>query len=174
LMEGMKTTALTAGEILKKIKETLDPSTETLDHVHKNTSPENNSSVVAYFNIADRHLLFTGDAGIDALHHAADYAVSNGVDLTNLDFFDVPHHGSKHNLDGAFLDRIKASTAFISVTEQSEKHPSPRVINALVRRGFRVFTTEAGNIRHPHQAPSRDGYAVIDPYKFVAEFDDDA
>jgi len=159
--------------ILKSIKESLDPTSETLDHVHKNTSNENNSSTVLYFNIAGHGLLFTGDAGIEALHRAADYAANLGLDLTNLRFLDVPHHGSKHNVDTALLDRVNAQTAYISAAAASKKHPSPRVVNALLRRGMNVFTTQNGGIRHNFNSPARPNWSPIQPLTFVEEFEDE-
>lgn len=162
-----------ASEVIRKIQETLDPSTETLDHVHKNTSPENNSSAVTYFNLDERHLLFTGDAGVDALHMAADYAQVNGVDLSQLHLLDIPHHGSKHNIDSRFLDRVGAASAFISATKDSKKHPSPRVLNALMRRNIAIGTTENQNIWHSFNAPARHDYSPLPAYAFVSEFGDD-
>lgn len=173
LMGSLGAPVTAAVEALKRIQETIDPSTETLDHVHKNTSPENNSSAILYFDLGGHKLLFTGDAGVVALHQAADYAEVAGLDLTDLKFLDIPHHGSKHNLDSAFLDRVGTKTAFISATKDSKKHPSPRVINALVRRGVRVFTTEASNMWHHHDAPLRDNYSSVEPQELNTDFEDD-
>lgn len=161
------------GEMLRKIQETLDPSTETLDHVHKNTSPENSSSTIIYFNLYGHKMLFTGDAGVEALHRALNYGESIGLDFTDLSFLDIPHHGSKHNIDTAFLNRINVETAFISATKDSKKHPSPRVTNALVRRGIKFFTTESGSILHHHDSPDRPDYGSLQPGGLIAEFEDE-
>ena len=173
LAEAINKAATTIDEAIKKVQETLDPSTETLDHVHKDTSSENSSSVIAYFNFDGKHLLFTGDAGVEALHRAADYADTQAIPLTQLSFLDVPHHGSKHNVDSRFLNRVRAETAFISATKDSKKHPSPRVRNALVRRNFSLSTTEESNIRHQFNAPDLEGYSPVTPLGFISEFEDD-
>jgi beta-lactamase superfamily II metal-dependent hydrolase len=172
-LEALNAPVQAVAEVLRKIQETLDPSTETLDHVHKNTSPENSSSAIIYFNFYGHKMLFTGDAGVDALHRALDYGQGVGLDFSDLNLLDIPHHGSKHNTDTAFLDRIGAKTAFISATKDSKKHPSPRVTNALVRRGINYFTTEAGNILHHHDAPDRGDYHTITPGSLVSEFEDE-
>ena len=167
------TTTSAVGAVLRKIQETLDPRSETLDNVHKDTSPENNSSTVIDFNLSGHKLLFTGDAGVVALHRALDYGVSAGLDFSDLNFLDVPHHGSHHNLDSAFLNRIGVKTAFVSATKDSKKHPAPRVLNALVRRGINYYTTEASNIMHSHDAPDRSDYHDLTPGSLVSEFEDD-
>lgn len=172
-LETLKVPASAVGELVRKIQETLDPASETLDHVHKNTSAENNSSSIIYFNLYGHRMMFTGDAGVTALHRALDYGEGTGLDFSSLSFLDVPHHGSKHNVDAAFLDRIGVKTAFISATEDSKKHPSPRVTNALVRRGINFFTTEAGNILHHHDAPDRPDYNSLTPGILMPEFDDE-
>jgi hypothetical protein len=173
LAEMVKAPATTAAEVIRKIQETLDPSTSTLDHVHKNTSPENSSSAILYFDIEGHEMLFTGDAGIEALNKAINFAIASQLDLTRLNFLDVPHHGSKHNLDTSVLNRIKAQTAFISATKDIKKHPSPRVINELVRRGYKVFTTESSNILHHFNAPQRSNYSSMTPHSLIPEFDED-
>jgi beta-lactamase superfamily II metal-dependent hydrolase len=99
--------------------------------------------------------LFTGDAGKTALHAAADYAAGIGVPLTGLNFLDVPHHGSRRNLSTSVLSRINGTTAFISASPGSSKHPSKKVVNALKKSGARVFKTNGGTIRHHHNAPNR-------------------
>lgn len=162
-----------AETVANKIRETLDPNTETLDLVSKTTEPENNSSAIIYFNLYGRKLLFTGDAGVEALHRALDYGESKGLDFSDLDFLHVPHHGSKHNVDTAFLDRIGAERAYISATDDSKKHPSPRVTNALVRRSIKFFTTELQDIQHRFDAPRHQGYGPMEPGRFVTEFEED-
>lgn len=152
-----------------------DPQSSTLDDVEKNSDPVNNSSVIVYFNISGEGLLFTGDASVEALHKAADYAESCGIDLSNLNLFDVPHHGSKHNLDLAFVNRVFAKRAVVSAACNSEKHPSPRVKNALIHRGANVFTNEDSNVRFPiNNPPSRPEYSTeLSPEQFTTEFGDD-
>ena len=60
------------------------------------TSAENESSVILYGVLADRGILLTGDAGVQALTAAANFAESHGVTMPeNLKFAQVPPpHGS--------------------------------------------------------------------------------
>lgn len=151
-------------EAVKWVMETLQ--IETLDD-SGTTSAENNSSVIVLFTINGEKLLFTGDAGIDALTRAADYAESLAIPLTDLRFLDVPHHGSRRNVGPKILDRVKAGTAFISASAKSEKHPSKKVINALIRRGSAVYSTCGVNMCHRSlDAPARTGYTNVTPLPF--------
>ncbi|MCA1607055.1 MAG: hypothetical protein LC775_16655, partial [Acidobacteria bacterium] len=73
------------------------------------TGPRNNSSVIALLKVDRQHLLFTGDAGIPALERAADYYEYIHLGAFSsypLNFFQGPHHGSKHNVGPTILNRI--------------------------------------------------------------------
>ncbi len=146
------------------VEETLDPATETLDD-SGTTSPANNSSVILLLTIDGKKLLFTGDAGIPALTAAADYAESMGIMLDDLYFLHVPHHGSKHNVGKTILDRIKAKKAQVSAALKAPKHPSKKVVNALIRRGTNVYGTKGQPIHHRHNAPDR-GWSQANPLPF--------
>ncbi len=130
-----------AKEAVRWVQESLDPRSETLDDSGE-TTPENNSSVILLVNTPDGKLLFTGDAGISALAAAADYANGYGIDLRYLRIFQVPHHGSRHNLGPTILSRIGGTYSLISASKDADpKHPSRRVVNALIRRGSTVVAT---------------------------------
>lgn len=122
------------------------------------TSPRNNTSVVTLLTLDGRQLMLTGDAGIDALNLACDEYENRVGDLSlyPLTFFQAPHHGSRRNLAPSVLNRILGKpganfgtpTSFISSAKADPKHPSPKVTNALKRRGARVFATEGNQLMH--------------------------
>jgi beta-lactamase superfamily II metal-dependent hydrolase len=119
-------------------------------------SAENNSSMILLFTDGTDKFLFTSDAGVLALTEAANRANSLGFDLKSLNAFQVPHHGSKHNVGPSILDRIVGpklnqetftKTAVVSASKEAEpKHPSRRVVNALMRRGAQVLTTQGNTL----------------------------
>jgi beta-lactamase superfamily II metal-dependent hydrolase len=154
------------------VDETLEVETLT-DPPVNSVSAENNSSCIILFTIDGHKLLFTGDAGSDALILASDYAQSIGIALDDLYFLHVPHHGSKRNMGPKVLNRIKATTAFISAGKEAEpKHPSKRVTNALVRRGATICVT-AGNglLKRSPEHPLRAGWsaAPVVPFYWKVE-----
>jgi beta-lactamase superfamily II metal-dependent hydrolase len=150
-------------ESINWIKETLD--IETLDESGE-TSGENNSSTVLLLKFQEGNYLFTGDTGIPALKNVIAYSKSKGINLKNLRFLQVPHHGSRRNSSPSVLNEIKAKTAYISAAKDSEKHPSRKVINALIRRGAKVYSTEGSNLCHYLNCDSREGYSSATAHQF--------
>lgn len=153
---------------------------ETLDD-EGDTGPRNNSSVVALLTVDGRRLMFTGDAGIPALELAAEYyeQAIGTFESYSLDFFQAPHHGSKRNVGPTILNRILGSrgygynelSSFISSAKACEDHPSPKVLNALKRRGATVCATEGTSICNRHNSPQRIDRGPIEPYGWVDEED---
>lgn len=150
------------------IRETLDMESETLKDNDKDTNSENNSSTILLFIINGEKFLFTGDAGKDALYNAIDYAEKLGVNLEDLHFLDIPHHGSHRNIEPSILEKIKTKTAFISAPKKGDpKHPSRKVVNALIRRETLVYVNNQGqSICYPSEnAPGR-GWQKAELAKF--------
>lgn len=143
---------------------------DLLDDDEDTTSAENNTSTVVLFNIDGHKLLFTGDVGKTGLTHAIDYAESVGHSLTDLNFFDVPHHGSKRNISSKILKRVKSGISIISASKESTKHPAKKVTNALQKHGSRVFVTRGVTTRHHNDAPERGwGLAQHEPFHDTVE-----
>lgn len=143
-----------------------------------NTSAENESSVVLFGTVADRGILLTGDAGIQALSAAAGYAEARGVSIpAHIQFAQVPHHGSRNNVSPSVLDRLIGQklttplvdarvTAFVSAAKESETHPRSAVVNAFIRRGAKVIPTKGQAIRHHHDMGVRSGWNPVEPLPF--------
>ncbi|SRR5258708_1718198 len=125
------------------------------------TSPENNSSVILLAILYEKKILFTGDAGIQALTNAVGLADAAGIVLTDLTFFHIPHHGSKHNLGNKILEKIKAEIAYVSASKDSPKHPSKRITNALIKNGARVYVTRGSHLYHHKNAPDRNWSTAV-------------
>ena len=147
---------------------------ETLRDDGEDTQPNNNSSAIVFFNIEGHRLLFTGDAGKAGLLRVADYAAREGISLTGLDLLHVPHHGSKRNVGPTVLDLIQGDLAIISAAKGGEpKHPSKKVINALIRRGSTVYTTQGKGLWYQHNAPARTGWdAYVSPQSFYDQVEE--
>lgn len=153
-----------------------EPNYETLDS-KGSTTPDNNSSVIMALYLDGSYMLFTGDAGIEALTKCSR---SFEIIRPSLSFLQVPHHGSDNNVSPAVLNCIlgppqrydlKKYTAFVSASKDSESHPDPKVTNACRRRGAWVYQTEGQIITHYKNAPQRNGWGPITsiPFQKVAE-----
>ncbi len=156
-------------ESINWIRETFEY--ETLDESGETTG-ENNSSTVLLLRYQGENYLFTGDTGIPALKNVIAYSKMKGLNLKELSFLQVPHHGSRRNSSPSVLDEIKAKTAYISASKDNEKHPSLKVINALIRRGANVFSTEGKNICHHKNCDGRQGYESALAHQFYDQVQD--
>lgn len=146
------------------------------------TSSENQSSVILYGKIEKRGILLTGDAGVDALNRAADFAEANGIDLQASSFIQVPHHGSRNNVSPSILDRIvgpkigidsnPSKTAVVSASKESTTHPRRVVTNAFKRRGAKVLATKGSTICSHYNFPSRAGWVTAEPLPFFDEVEE--
>lgn len=129
------------------------------------TSADNEASVVLWGQFDGQGVLLTGDAGIQALNHAADQAQAEGIDLpARLSLLQVPHHGSRHNVSPSVLDRLlgprkpqddgqATKRAFVSAGAGSMAHPHAMVTNALLRRGATPYATRGVMLSHGHRMP---------------------
>jgi len=127
------------------------------------TRPENDSSVILLLTVEGQRVLLTADAGQPALHSAVGVARSREIDLTKLNLFQVPHHGSRRNFDSSILDQIHAPLAVISAPVYSEKHPASSVVDAIIMRGVTLYATRGISLLYSFNAPQRVGYGPVQP-----------
>jgi len=158
---------------VSKIFESLDIETLKEDG---QTSSENESSVILYANFNGKGILLTGDAGIRALNKAYEYYPQLSK---NLKFIQIPHHGSRRNVAPSILNKIlgekgqsENKTAFVSASKEAKKHPRQVVVNAFIRRGCKVISTEGMTIRHSHNMSNREGWSSATPLKFKEEVEE--
>ena len=131
------------------------------------TSAENDSSAIVFLEVCGQTMMFTGDAGVEALTHAIEYGEGLGLAFSNLDLFHVPHHGSEHNIDANVLDKIEARLAVVSAAPHgAPKHPSSTVTNALMDRGTEVYATQGQALCYSVNAPSRPGWSPATPVPY--------
>ncbi|CAL2083180.1 conserved hypothetical protein [Tenacibaculum dicentrarchi] len=136
------------------------------------TSAENNSSAVVLLELDGDKYLFTGDTGIPALKRIIDYCNNKGIDISNVKFMQVPHHGSKRNISPSILNSIKCKTAYVSASKDAPKHPAKKVINAYIRRGAKVYTTEGTGLNHHINTNTRIGWSSATPKPFSENVED--
>jgi beta-lactamase superfamily II metal-dependent hydrolase len=147
------------------------------------TSASNESSVVLYGALGDdRRVLLTGDAGINALSWAAQYAISSGLPLQQFSFVQIPHHGSRRNVGPTVLNQLLGPiqpessatrfSAFVSAPADDATHPRKIVLNAFQRRGGKVIPTQGVDKIHYGGFPKREGYTDVDSCPFYTQVED--
>lgn len=145
---------------------------------------ENESSAILFARYDGCGYLLTGDAGVESLKAAAEFAVLRGINLpAEVAFIQIPHHGGRHNVSTEALNLIVGKplprgfgeltrTAFVSASEKAPKHPKRVVTNAFIRRGFKVGQTKGNSIWHSRGMPSRGNYSALSYLPFHEETDE--
>jgi beta-lactamase superfamily II metal-dependent hydrolase len=149
-----------SGAVANKLE---DHNIETLTN-SGTTSPSNNTSTVILLELSSgEKMLFTGDAGLEALELAHSNYIALGHLPGQLNFVQVPHHGSRQNVGPDILDKflgqktnssdIKRGTAYVSAAANCKKdgHPKKSVSNAFRRRGYPVHQTAGEHLKHGHE-----------------------
>jgi len=137
------------------------PYSSVLDDPSIDTKPVNNSSIILLIEGYGKKLLFTGDAGKRALRDAITVR-----DISRLTWFDVPHHGSRRNLDTQIINHLAPQVAYIS-SPGTTKHPRRTVIRALQKAGAVVFSTcKHGSVCHGDWQ-SRPGFSAVKAWEVV-------
>jgi beta-lactamase superfamily II metal-dependent hydrolase len=146
------------------------------------TSPSNETSLVLYGVFSEPgRVLFTGDAGVNALTWAANYADERGLPLRKFAFVQVPHHGSRRNVGPTILNRIigpiqptatQRFVAYISAPPNDDTHPRRIVVNAFIRRGGTVVATQGQNKLFYGGFPQRPGYVDVVPLQLSTEVEE--
>ncbi|RZK39076.1 MAG: MBL fold metallo-hydrolase [Pedobacter sp.] len=166
-MQGTSSQKTFSGEKVSRYED-LSFETENLTAESESTSAENNMSLVLYLTIAGKKILLTGDSGCDGLYKSIYYAKTQGINLSELDLMQIPHHGSRHNLSQGILREIQAPVGIISCAKNGQpSHPSSIVTNALIRRKITPHTTQGSNVFFRYgNAPAREGYTSSIPVSF--------
>lgn len=132
---------------------------KAMDDAEDDASAHNQSSIIILFKPADgRKFLFTGDMGADAYNNMEE---SDRLNIGDVYWLKVPHHGSKHNLCSDIIRHINPQVAYISTAKYGH-YLSKAVVNALKRIGCRVYVTTLpvkGSIQHQCGLDTHDGYS---------------
>lgn len=172
-----------AQAVVRAAQETWD-SERLTEPASDAVEPLNHTSTIIHLNFGDK-ILLTGDAGVQALTLAADYADSRSIDLRTCTRIQVPHHGSKRNVGPSILNRIVgpirpagdagSKAGMLSCAKDGEpKHPSTRVTNAFFRRGAPCSGTRGRHILWSSQdAPARPGWSIVPCIPFRDQYNEE-
>jgi beta-lactamase superfamily II metal-dependent hydrolase len=122
-----------------------DDSEDDGDLGGETTSPENEISTILVmpWTGADgltKYFLLTADAGTAALADLQARSENAKSLLKAVKWMQLPHHGSRRNMNIELLDYYKPEVGFVSA-EGSKKHPSVKLVNAVKERGGEVYST---------------------------------
>ena len=175
IVESDTTPVAADKHIVQHAKSILDAEwgEENLKGDTEGTSPENETSIVQFAEVCGKTILLTGDAGVRALSKAYQAACSMGKSIGALDWFQVPHHGSRRNVStdvlnkwlGDILPEVhtppNGKVAIVSANRYDPEHPKKAVIRAMIHRGRRVFQTRIAFCTRSGNAPPRNWAQAI-------------
>lgn len=102
---------------------------------NEQTSEINETSIISFLQLPDKNFLFTGDAGKVGLQNAVHYLyVTSPIEDYTVTHLQLPHHGSRKNINPTIIKNIGCSHYFISCPPdgESEGHPSARLVNKIL------------------------------------------
>lgn len=109
----------------------------------KKSQTENEDSLIFYTKLADKNILFMGDAG-----KISENELIQEYHLPKMDILKVGHHGSKSSSSMDFLKVVSPKISLISAgVNNSFGHPSLEVVKRLQETGEVYVTNEVGSIR---------------------------
>ncbi|WP_091134441.1 ComEC/Rec2 family competence protein [Flavobacterium anhuiense] len=116
---------------------------------HKSHSEENASSIAFLFEYKEAAVLFTADSEPDVLI-ANLKRVNNGKPV-QLDYMQLPHHGSKYNLRNELLELVKCSNYIISAdgfnkSNLPNKETLVKVLNANPDKEIQFYITQKNSL----------------------------
>ena len=153
---------------------------ETLDDDPPATSASNETSIVQWGVLEDKHVLLTADVGPEGLAEAFAYAVNSGL-YRKPDIVQIPHHGSRRNVTPTVLNAWlgnpleaegQVGVAYCSVGKDADIYPRKKVKNAFIRRGYPVHATRGMIKYHYNGWPLRQGWTKSQPEPFAHNVED--
>ena len=145
------------------------------------TSEENEMSIVLLGDMEENKFLLTGDVGIKGLEKAIEKGNKICIPLTGVNFYQIPHHGSRHNLSPSIMNKLVGNivsegiklkkVAYASVAYESD-YPRKAVVNAFIRRGIQVYKTNGYTLNHSFLMPEREGWSSIPELSFNEKVED--
>ena len=113
------------------------------------TSAVNQTSLILALHLGNTKVLFTGDAGKCAIREALAFYKSIGGNPKDFTIVQLPHHGSRKNIDPDIISEFGNPDYIISCPPdgESEGHPSRRLINKILELNPKasIYVTKNNN-----------------------------
>lgn len=113
------------------------------------TAEINQTSLIMALHLGDTKVLFTGDAGKVAIKEALRFYKSIGGNPKDFTIVQLPHHGSRKNIDPEIINEFGNPDYIISCPPdgEAEGHPSRRLINKILELNPKasIYMTKSKN-----------------------------
>jgi hypothetical protein len=128
----------------------------------------NGSSIALLAEYQETRMLFTGDAEAEDLMAALDRLVGKDQPI-DVDVFQVPHHGSRHNLSPDLAARVNTPAYLISSSGSVYHHPHKEAVARILKRGPSPHKTLYFNYRQTYNEIWGDD-RLTTKYGYVARY----
>jgi beta-lactamase superfamily II metal-dependent hydrolase len=124
---------------IDEVDENLEPCV-IVDAVSDQTPENLSGTIIQLTDGRGRRYLLTSDAGVDSF----DYVQGDGINLSGFGFVQLPHHGSRRNINAAWLKKFNTNKFFVSAVGDSH-HPRKAVINCIKRNipDAKIYSTHS-------------------------------
>jgi calcineurin-like phosphoesterase family protein len=127
-IKGIVNEVIENGRVRESINEDICNQLET-SSIKNNVTDANLISIVTRLNIDGKIYLFTGDAGIETFEEQDILQ----EDIKNIEWLDLPHHGSKNNTSAKMLSHFNPKVVFVSGNNQ-ENRPNKLIKKCLEKK----------------------------------------
>lgn len=136
--KGIKVQTLSKGKSFifkdKTSIKVLWPPNYPLSYFKNENLDKNGLSLVELLSFGKTNLLLTGDSNLE---------VVDRLSLDNIDILEIPHHGSKNNINNEVLKELRPKLVVISVGKDNRYgHPNPEVVKMLKDLGIKTLRTD--------------------------------
>lgn len=108
---------------LKILGPTRELIAKTPNGIIKESSED--GSLMTLITFSDFNAILSADSPLEEIHEALETTTGK------IEVFQIPHHGSKFNIDEDSITRVSPKLAVISVGKNKYGHPAPEVVKIL-------------------------------------------
>ena len=100
--------------------------------------PENENSLICKVTVKDKSILYMGDTS----KNAEEKLLNEKINLSNIYFLKVGHHGSKTATTEEFIQQVRPKYAIISALKKYYGHPHENTLETLNKFKVHTYLTE--------------------------------
>lgn len=158
-LEKIATTIL-AEESVNEVLEGVTPC-KIVDEKNDNNAENISSAIIEITDSNNRNYLFTSDASVDSFISS----MGNGFNYTNYKIVQLPHHGSRRNINSNLIKIFNPEQFWVSANGD-QKHPRKAVLECVKKNlpSCKIYSTHKGGSKHINSTngifPERPGWTT--------------
>ncbi len=162
-------TSLESMHLLKESEEYINEVEEgnkpckVVDEKNDASAENLTSTIIQLTDSSNRRYLFTADSGVDSFESA----VNDGFNMKDFHFVQLPHHGSRRNVNTNWICNFNPNQIWISA-EGNNKHPRKAVISCIKKnlpdcKTYSTYTVGTLHINSKQNLFPKRGWKTAEP-----------